>query len=873
MGWIGEFWRRVVAFVRRESLARELDAEMRLHRESRERELVATGMDREEARYAAARAFGNVTTMSERGKEAWGWRWLEDLLNDAAFGVRALRKSPGYAVTAILTLTLGIGTTTAIFSLVNTVLLKPLAYWDPSRLVQIEENHEGAINFSFANFIDLSSTRHRALERTAAYRSWTYNVSGGSEPVQEEGALISPELFDVLGVSPLLGRGFTANEQRQGSENVAILSHGLWMSQFGGNPGVCGTTIRIGNVPHVVVGVMPANFEFPQTAQLWTPLVIDNELRTNRRAHVLHVIGRLDTNATAAQAEGELRGFVQAVQEQNPGIDPGFQIAVGTLKERITAPVRPALLVLLGAVGLVLLAACANVANLLLMRNTTRMREFAVRAALGAGQGRLLRQCLAESALLGLMGACGGTLLATWCLRLVVLFGPKGVPRLDEVHSDGTLLAVAAWIAFLTALIFGSAPAVGAARIDPNEGLKEGAKGTTSVKGNRLRGALVVAEVAFALILLAGGGLLMNSFVQLVRVWPGFDERNVLTANIFLSPDRYKQEKIAPFLDRVLERVRAIPTVVSAGAVNTLPVNGGPGTDFVVEGQPEPRRGEEPTADIRVVAGDYFAAMRIPLREGRWFNGYDTATSSKALIINQTLAERYWPGQSALGKRITMLDWGPPLTGEVVGVAGNVKSEGLDSAPGNMMYWPESQFPSIFNNLVVRTTGDPAGLAAALKSAVWSVDRDQPLANIATMEEHLSRSVATRRLQTFLIGVFAVLTVSMATIGIYGVIAYSVNSRTREIGIRVALGASTVSVRNLVLREGLRWTGTGIALGLAGAVALSGLLSSLLFGVSARDPMTLGAASVALLGVAIGACYVPARRATRVDAMRILRME
>ncbi|HUE44421.1 MAG TPA: ABC transporter permease, partial [Candidatus Sulfotelmatobacter sp.] len=666
---------------------------------------------------------------------------------------------------------------------------------------------------------------------------------------------------------------FTVNEQREGGEHVAMLSYGLWMSEFGGNPDIAGSTIRISDVPHVIVGVMPAGFEFPQGARLWTPLVTNGEMGQNRRAHVLHVIGRLAFEATAAQAEADLRGFVNGVLQQNPGVDPGFQIRVGTLRERLTAPVRPALLVLLGAVGLVLLAACANVANLVLMRNTTRVREFAVRSALGAGHGRLLRQCLAESAVLGLTGALGGALLATWCLRLVVVFGPKGVPRLDEVHADRTLLAFAVGLALLTTLIFGAVPAAGAARTDPNCGLKEGAKGTTSAKGSRMRGTLVIAEVALALILLAGGGLLMNSFVLLAHVWPGFDERNLLTANIFLSPDRYQQQQVAPFFEQVLERVRALPGVESAGAVNTLPLNGGPGTDFVIEGQPEPRRGEEPTADIRVVAGDYFTAMRIPLLQGRWFNAHDTATSAKALVVNQTLADRYWPNQSAIGKRITMLDWGAPLTGEIVAVAGNVKSEGLESAPSNMLYWPEAQFPSIFNNLVVRTTSDPRRVSAALKAAVWSVDRDQPLANIATMEERISTSVATRRMQTLLLSIFAALALSMATIGIYGVIAYSVNARSREIGIRIALGADAGSVRNLVLREGLRWMSTGVALGLAGAIPLAGLLSSLLYGIAPRDPRTFAEATMLLVIVAMVACYLPARRATRLDAMVALRHE
>jgi putative ABC transport system permease protein len=886
MGWIGEMGRRVAALVRRDSIERELEEEMRLHLESRERELIAGGMDREEARYAAARTFGNAMALSERGREAWGWRWLEDLVHDAAFGLRTLRKSPAYALTAVTTLVLGIGATTAIFSVVNTVLLRPLPYANPGRLVQLQENHiEGggfpgtafAENFSYANYLDLTATRRKSLVAVSAYRPWTFNVSrgianSGAEPVQADGAMVSSDFFEVLGVKPALGRGFVLDEQQPNAANVAVLSYRLWQSQFAGDLSVLGKILNVSDVPHVIIGVMPPGFDYPNDAQVWTPLVLD-ELRTNRKSHLLGVIGRLATGASREQAESELGAFADGLQEQNPGVDPGFQVAVRNLRERITAPVRPALLVLLGAVGLLLLAACANVANLVLMRNTTRVREFAVRAALGAGNGRLLRQCLVESALLGLAGAAGGVLLTMWCLKLVIAFAPKDVPRLTEVRADGVVLAFAVGLSLITAMIFGAVPALAASRTDPNEALKEGAKGTTSVRGAKLRGVLVVAEIALALILLSGGGLLMNSFVRLSRVSPGFDARNVLTANLFLPDTHYTSKQVAPLFDRVLERVRAIPGAESAAVVNTLPVSGGAATDFVVEGQPKPKTGEEPSADIRVVAGDYLTTLRIPLLRGRWFDAHDTDTSVKVMVINETMAEKFWPGENPVGKRVTMYDWGPPLTGEVVGVAGNVKSDALDAAPGYMIYWPESQFPSIFDNIIVRTSGDPMRMASSLKVAVWSVDRDLPLADIATMETRLKNSVGSQRVQTMVLCGFALLALLIATIGIYGAMAYSVGGRLREIGIRVALGADAAAVRGLVLGEGLRWAGIGIALGLAGALALGGLLSSLLYGVAGRDPVTLGATSVALLGVAAAACYLPARRATRVDAVRILRAE
>src|SRR5579863_2626356 len=776
LGWIGETARRVAGLVRRASMARELDEEMRLHREAREREFIADGMKSEEARYAANRAFGNLTNLSERGREAWGWRWLEDLVHDAAFGVRGLRKSPGYALTAVTTLVLGIGATTAIFSVVNTVLLRPLPYANPARLVQVQENHiDGggfpgtvfAENFSYANWLDLKAVRSKSLEATEAYRPWTFNVSreratSGAEPVQASGAMISPDLFDVLGATPELGRKFTPDEQQPDAANVAILSYGLWQSQFAGDPSALGKTLTVSDVPHVIVGVMPPGFDFPGDAQIWTPLVTD-ELRANRKSHLLGVIGRLAPAASREQAESELRAFADGVQEQNPGVDPGFEVSVRNLRERITAPVRPALLVLLAGVGLLLFAACANVANLVLMRNTTRVREFAVRAALGAGNGRLLRQCLVESALLGLAGAIGGVLLMAWCLNLVVAFGPKDVPRLMDVRADGGVLAFAVVLALLTTVIFGAVPALAASQTDPNEALKEGSKGTTTVRGAKLRGALVVAEIALALMLLSVGGLMMNSFVRLSSVWPGFDARNVLTANLFLSPSRYTPKQVASFFDRVLERVRAIPGVESAAVVNTLPVSGGAATDFVVEGRPRPKTGEEPSADIRVVAGDYFTTMRIPLLRGRWFDAHDSDGNVKVMVINETMADKFWPGESPLGQRVTMYDWGPPMTGEVVGVAGNVKSDALDAAPSYMIYWPEQQFPSIFNNIVVRTSRDPMRVVSSLKAAVWSIDRDLPLADIATMQTRLKNSVGSQRIQTMVLCGFALLALLIAT--------------------------------------------------------------------------------------------------------------
>ena len=885
MSWIGEMWQRLRMLARGERFAQELEEEMRAHRKMKEQELRSEGVSEEEARYRSAREFGNATWLKEESRGRWGWNWLEALARDFEYGARGLRKSPGFTATAVITLVLGTGATTAIFSVVNAVLWRPLRYAEPGQLVRIEEKHQGwdTVAFTYATYHDLATQENRSLAAIAGYRPWTFNVTGGGEPEQVDGAMVSANLFSTLAVVPELGRGFTKEEEREGEDRVAVLSYGLWQRRFGGDPNVIGKTIRVSDKPYEIVGVMPAGFEFPDqtnwlpgsgVAGLWTPLVIAGELADNRRSHLVKAIGRLARGASLTAAQTELDGLAHRIGEEYPGVDAGLGIGVWNLKQRMTSKVRPALLVLLGAVGLMVLAACANVANLVLMRNTGRAREFAVRAALGAGRARLLRQCFVESALLGLAGGAGGALLAVWSVKLIALFGPQGVPRLSEVRVDGQVLAFAMGLSLLTAMIFGAVPAAEACWSDPNESLKEGTKGTTSVKGTRLRGALVVAEMALALMLLAGAGLLANSFVRVSHVAPGFDKRHLLTMSIFLSPAQYEQRQgvIAPFLESVTERVRAVPGVVSAGIVNCLPVKGGVSTGFEIVGR-RPTQGEDQDADIRIADQSYLTTMRIPLLQGRWFSGFDTESSAKVMVINHVMAQKYWANEDPIGKRVTMLDWGPPLTGEIVGIVGDVKADALDAPLSSMIYWPARQFPSVFNNLVVRTAGEPMSVAPGVKAAVWAADRDQPVSAVQSMERVLADSMGGRRMQAVLLGGFAGLALVMAMVGIYGVMAYSVSARGREIGIRMALGADGSAVRNLVLGEGLRWTAIGTVLGLAGAVALAGALSSLLYGVAPRDPQTFGSVTLLLVGVAMLACYLPARRATRVDPMRILRAE
>ena len=859
---------------RRRRRDEELDSEVRSYAEMLAEQKVREGMRPEEARRAARLEMGGVEQVKEQVREARAGAWLDSLLQDFRYGMRMLRKSPGFAAVAIVTLALGIGANTAIFSVVDAVVLRPLPYAQPSRLVRIEEAHPDirSINFSYANYFDLADAPPASVESMAAYRFWTYNITGKGEPEQALGAMVSPGFFQLLGVAPQIGRGFLPGEDQPGKDAVVVISFGLWQRRFGGAEEAIGKSLKVSDVPRTVVGVMPAGFQFPESAEIWTPLVRD-ELHSNRRSHLLQVIGRLRPGATLPQLQAQLGARAKSINDQNPGVDSGFAIAAGELQERVVAPVRPALLVLLGAVGFLLLVACANVGNVILMRNSRRGIEFAVRGALGAGAGRLMRQLLVESALLGTIGGTAGLLVAEACLRIIVKFGPADIPRLNQVKLDGPVLLATLGISLTSALLFGLMPAITAARSDPNDSLKEGARGMHGRSGARLRGALVIAEIALALILLAGGGLLLNSFERLSHVELGFDPQNVLTMNLFISPTRHSEAEIGPMLDHIVSRIRALPGVVATGSINILPGVRGVSTDFEIEGRPNSVLGEEPSADIGMVTNGYFQTMRIPLLRGREFTPTDSANSPAVMVINSKMAQRYWPNEDPIGKRVTMKDWGPPRTGMIIGIVGDVKSEGLDAPPPNTIYWPVSQFAQIFHNIVVRTAGDPRQVIGAAENQVWAVDAEQPIASVQPMDVVLADSLAPRRLQASLLGGFAGLALVIAAVGIYGVMAYSMSCRRHEIGIRMALGANSARVRGLALREGMRLTLAGIGLGTAGALGATRSLGKMLYGVRPDDPLTFVLVAVLLGGVALAACYVPAWRAARIDPMQALRYE
>jgi putative ABC transport system permease protein len=639
-----------------------------------------------------------------------------------------------------------------------------------------------------------------------------------------------------------------------------------------------GKTIKVGGKSLTVTGVMPPGFRsghpFLGEYDLWAPLVPTGNLRDNRRSHLLGVIARLKQGYSQSQAQAELTSIARSIEEQSPGDDPDLGINIVKLQDRLVAPLRPALIVFLCAVGLLLLIACANVANLMLARSSAREKEMAIRTALGAGRLRLARQLLTESMLLALLGGTAGLLLAMWGVNLVTRLNPANFPRINEVNIDFRVLGFSLLVTLLTGLFFGLAPVLQLPKHSLYETLKEGGRSSAAVKRGRLRYILVVSEVALSLVLLISAGLLINSFLRLMHVDRGFDPTNVLAININLPFSKYSNGiQQTAVLKQMLERVSAVPGVRSAGLTLSLPFNGGPATGFEVEGRPPVEPGREPLADIRIVDANYFRTLAIPLRSGRTFTEGDRADAPRVMIVNEEMARRHWPNENPIGRRVTMKDWGPPLTGQIVGVVGDVKADGLDSTTRPMIYWAYPQFPGVFNNLVIRTDGDLPTIITAVKNQIWSIDREQPMTRIQTMEDVIAGSVAPRRFNMLLLGTFAALALALAAVGIYGVLSYLVSQRTHEIGIRMALGAHRRNVMAMIVKQGMLLALTGVGVGLLASLALTRLTASLLFGVDASDPLTFTLVSLLLSLVALFACYIPARRATKVDPIVALRYE
>ncbi|HKW31447.1 MAG TPA: ABC transporter permease [Candidatus Acidoferrum sp.] len=869
---------RLRSFFHRAQLDRDLDAEISSHLQFAIDENLQRGFSPAEARRQALLRFGGPQQAKEEHRDARSLPFLETLFQDLRFSLRLLRKNPGFTAVAVLILALGMGATTNIFTVVNSVLLRPLPYKNSGLLVRVQETHSGApgANVTYATFLDLQREA-RTIEHIAAYREWIFNVTGGSEPAQIAGALVSGNFFTSLGSAPMLGRTILPEDDQPGADNrVVALSYALWQGRFASQENILGQKLMINAEPFTVIGVMPPGFDFPSRSELWCPLVPGGEFQSNRRAHLLTVLADVRNGQSTGGANGELTAIAKSIEARNPGVDdPSLSLTAVTLQRSLTAPVRPALVILLFAVALLLVIACANVANLLLARTAARNKEIALRLALGASRSRLVMLLLTEGVFMSLLGGASGLLFAEAGLSFIRTQSNQNLPRFAEIHLDWRVFAFSFGVSILSGLFFGLAPALAGSKLNLNDPLKEGHWETAGARRRISSNALTVLQFGLATILLAGAGLLGGSLLRVLRVSPGFNPDHLLTLQVFLSPVQYpeRDSKAAITLHQMLENIRSLPGVRSAGLVNALPITGGPSTEFVIEGRPAPRLGDEPDADIRVADSQYFSTMRIPLIAGRVFTEHDNASSARVIVINQTLARTFWPNENPLGQRITMKDWGPPLTGEIVGVVGDVKTNGLDELVGPMIYWSYYQFGLVFNSIVVRAEGDPLLMVSAAKSRIWSVDKDQPVSQIQTMNQILSQSLARRRLYVVLLGVFACVALLLAAAGIYGVVSYSVTQRTREMGIRVALGAKRLDILRIIVLQAAKLALAGELLGIAAALALTRLMTSLLFGITAVDPLIFACVALLLTAVAFLACYVPARRAMRVDPIVALRYE
>ncbi len=896
---------RLSALFRRHRRDEELEEEIQAHLRMAAQERAESGESAEQARASAVREFGNVLMVKEVTRNMWGFAWLETLMQDFRYGLRMLARSPGFTGIAIITLALGIGANTAVFSVVNGILLQPLPYKDPDRLVMLWEAHRHfgeRLAFSYPNFRDFRDQNH-AFEEMAAFTLLTLHLAGRSAPEIVSTSWTTGSLFQVAGAEPILGRTFLPEEEKAGQGQVAVISYRLWKRRFGGDPTILGKQVRVTGwdrtVDRTIVGVMPPGFVFPSGeatgfneqsawtkkgmgADIWVPLLSFDpkflaEVAESREFDDLFVVGRLKPGVRLSVAQAEMETIAVRLQQQYPKENEGRDVRLVPLHKQIVGRIRPSLMLLLFAVGFVLLIACANFANLLLTRAASREKEFSVRASVGASRGRLIRQLLSESVLLALLGGGVGVLLAVWGLEALVALAPREVPRLELVQMNGTVLAFSLVVCTLTGLLFGLAPALHASKPDLNECLKEGGRTLAgSRRSHRLRNVLVVTEIGLALVLLVGTGLMIRSFIRRQGFRWGFNSKGLVTMFIIRHGANGEEEtrRFIAFERELLRRVEALPGVQSVGIVGRVIHDGGDiGAGYQIEGRNLPPAAQPPRIPFEGVSPSYFRVMEIPLMRGREFTENDTADSPKVVIINEAMARRFFHGEDPIGKRIQESGSGrnPWLT--IVGVVADMHFVAFQDSVRPMFYYPYTQAPPDPMTVLVRTSSDPKALAEPLRQAVWSLDQDQPVYQIETMVEQLKGLMAQQRFMMVLLGAFALLSIVLAAVGIYGVISYSVEQRTHEIGVRVALGAGRHDVLRLVVGQGMILTVIGIVAGLAAAFALTRFLASMLFEVRPTDPLTFASASLLLTGVAILACYIPARRAAKVDPMVALRYE
>ncbi len=799
---------------------------------------------------------------------------METLFTDIRYGVRSLLKRPGFTVIALIALALGIGANTAIFSLVNAVLLRPLPFPEPDSLVWVFGNVRGGGNRASVTPLDYLDYRERnkTFAEFAAMFSGPVpvNFTGAGEPERLTAAGVTGNYFQALGVQPSLGRTFQLENEKSGQDQVVVLSHALWLRRFGGDPSIVNKTITLDGKSCAVIGVMPRDFSFPQTAELWVPMNFEaSPGMKQRKAHFLRPIGRLKPGVTLEQAQADTDIVAKQLEAQYPETNTNWNLRLVPLREQLVGNTRPTLLILFGAVGFVLLIACANVANLLLVRAASRQKEIALRTALGASRFRIVRQMITESVLLALIGGALGTLLAAWGVDVLVKLSKGSLPSTALVRIDLTVLGFTVLLSIVTGILFGLAPALRTVKLSLSETLKEGGRGGgEGLHRSRTRSLLVVVETAVAVVLLIGAGLLIKSLIRLQNIDPGFDANNVLTMRVDLPRQKYPTpDKAVSFFQQLEERVGGLAGVETVGLITELPLSGQLNDmPFWVEGRSQDQVFDY---DFRRVNTNYFRSLRIPLLRGRNFTKQEVSDSAKLVIISEQLASQVFPNEEPLGKRLVM--WMNKEAYEIVGIVGDLRNAGLEFQPAPIMYLPTHANGG--TNLVIRTTGKPLSLAAAVRKEVQAIDPDQPVAAIKTMEDWVDSAVAAPRYRTLLLGLFAAVALLLATTGIFGVMSYSVTQRTHEIGVRMALGAQRRDVLSLVLRQGMTFVLIGVVLGLAGAFALTRVMASLLFEVTAKDPMTFAIVSALLTLVALVACCIPAWRGTKVDPLVALRYE
>jgi len=883
------FLARFANLFRGRGAEREMSREIRSHLALIEEDFERRGLPPEAAQSAARRAYGGVELAKELHREARSFAWIEHLIKDVRYGGRNLLRTPGFTAVAVIALALGIGANTAIFSVVNAVLLRPLAYKDAGRLVTIL--HYGTGPVATANYIDWRD-QSRSFEAMGAADYWAANLTNGDVPEHLLGLKVTQNLLPMLGVRPLMGRLFAPGEDRKGSDHEAILSYPLWQRRFDRDPNVLGKPIVLNGEAYTVVGVMPPGFKFAPFwathAELWVPDAFGDTIH-DRDSNHLRVFARLKRGVTLAQARADMATITGRLEKQYPATNRN--IVVRPLKENVVGNIETPLLMLLGAVGFVLLIACANVAHMLLARTSDRQKEMAVRVALGASRTRVIAQMLTENLLLAGIGALAGLLLALLGTKALIALSPAYIPRVEMVAIDGRVVFFLLGITVLTAAVFGLMPAMRAAAGNPSDALKEGGRGDSDSKHrNRLRNFLVASEFALAFMLLIGAGLMIRSFFALESVDPGFNPHNVLSMVVSVAGTKEAEpHRRAIFYRELLQKVRSLPGVNSAGAINHLPLAGDTwGLSFSIEGRPKPRPGDEPVAVYRIVMPGYFETMRLPLRRGRTITGQDDARVPDVVIINQRAANQFWPGENPIGKRITFdedkgsaSDW---VT--IIGVVKNAKQETWAAEPDPEVYLPALQSRNflgedkgpiaahmMYITLVVRAYGKASDVASAVKQTVWSFDRNLPISDVLTMDRVVSDATAEPRFEMLLLSMFAAVALLLAAVGIYGVMSYSVSRRTREIGIRISLGASRAEVLRMVVRQGMIQALAGTAAGVAGALLLSQLMAKMLYGVRPTDPVTFGAVATVLGLAALLAACVPARKATRIEPMIALRNE